>query len=289
MFTLALRFAGITPRTKTLYLLYESVVIQLCQIYDLEQEFEVLKQNKEKMNSILIKILNRIESLYPEQKIFILLDGLNELEKIDKLVESVIVSCPSNAKIIYTVDKDSKVFEELKRVHVLQANYYPKDDVKYDEGVNLLKTKLNFFEPKRQLAEKQMKIIEGLFFKADINQAFIHLVFLIVSKWSSFYEIESKFLTCINVDACFDYMISNEEREHNQIIFSRCLFYLTIFKFGIQDCEMEGIMNIDPEIRKHLNLSNLKMFPVAFWIRIRRNLKDLLAVKQFDYVQVNSW
>jgi hypothetical protein len=288
---LAIRFAGKTTFTKTLYLLYKSIIVQLCHVYSLNKEYETLKKNKEKMNSILFQILLKIESLYSEQKIFILIDGLEEIERIDELAEGIVVNFPENTKIIYTVNQDSTIFEELKRVYMYQTNYYLITDLKYSTGINLIKTWLSGI--KRNLTDKQWQLVESLLLKAKLNLLLIYLIFLIISKWSSFYKIESRFLTCINVDDCFDYILDSMEKRHDRMIFSRCLFYLTIFQFGIQDCEMEEIMNIDREIRRYLRLDeqrnkNLK-FPIALWIRIRSDLEDFLTVKQFDYVQINSW
>jgi len=73
-------------------------------------------------------------------------------------------------------------------------------------------------------------------------------VFDIVTKWESFYEPDENFKKCIDIDSTIRYLFSLLEIEHGKLLFSRAVIYMTSFKNGISESEIEDILSIDDEV-----------------------------------------
>ena len=181
----------------------------------------------------------------------------------------------------------TQIFEEIKNVFVFQSNYLLLSEIKLSEARNMLETWL--YESKRNLSNNQWHLVDAVVNKSKRTLLLLRLLFSIISKWSSFYKVETQFLMCVNSNNCFEYILNNIEKKYDRLIFSRCMFYLTVSQFGIQDCEMEGILNVDREIRLLLKLNDQSSFPIGIWTTIRNDLADFLTIKQFDNVQIIDW
>ena len=119
------------------------------------------------------------------------------------------------------------------------------------------------------------------------------LLFDISSKWTSSYKVPNEFSDCISSKETIKYLLKNLEKFYGKILFSHCIFYLTLFDYkGISESELEDILSIDDDVLTSVfeyHHPSVRRFPIALWVRIKYELKDYITNKETDGVPVVSW
>ncbi len=259
---------GTSRGSSTIKSVFKSIFEQLDVIIENKQkfkentnEFEQVHQFKEK----LIKKMKLFTEKYPNRKIVILLDSIDQLSKQDYDLEWMFYELPKNVKIIYSVINEYEgIFEKLK--NKLDNNYLEIKTLCYDEAQRIL-TRL-LLKSNRQLNDQQCTSINKVFeTTTEIYPLHVKLLYDISSKWTSSYKVPNEFSDCISSKETIKYLLKNLEKFYGKILFSHCIFYLT---------------NIyhHPSVRR---------FPIALWVRIKYELKDYITNKETDGVPVISW
>jgi hypothetical protein len=121
----------------------------------------------------------------------------------------------------------------------------------------------------------------------------VKLLFDISSKWTSSYKVPDEFTACISCKDTIIYLFKNLEQLYGKILFSHCIFYLTLFdNKGISESELEDILSIDNDVLTSVfeyHHPSVRRFPIALWIRIKYELKDYITNKETDGENVISW
>ncbi len=82
------------------------------------------------------------------------------------------------------------------------------------------------------------------------------------------------------------------EKQHGKLVFQKCLTYLTLFKHGISDTELEDVLSIDDEVLSAIFKFHemlLRRFPIVLWLRIKYDLRNFFIEKQIDKTTVIAW
>ena len=144
----------------------------------------------------------------------------------------------------------------------------------------------------RSLSVKQWDILNNLFKSSILYPLYVKLIFDIVAKWPSYYVPDLAFYTCTNIDNCIKYYLRTLEGVHGKILFSRCMFYLTMSTNGLSENELEDILSIDDQVLQDVfqyHEPPIRRFPLALWTRIKHDLSEYLTEKEIDETRVVYW
>ena len=267
--------------------------------YKLDFLFTDNKEKKAEIKEQFIKKLYYVSEkfLTPQNRqLVIFLDSIDQLDEQNHQLEWFFTTLPKNVKIIYSVLKDYKNLYQAIIENVIKSdkNVYELLPMKKEEALKILVTYMK--ASNRQLTEIQQNLINEMIERLnDICPLQIKLIFNIVSKWKSSYEIPKEFLECKNSIDMIKYLFRIIEKStfDNEILFKRCLFYFTLFEYrGISENELEDILSIDDEVLTSIFVHHhppVRRFPMSLWYRIKYELKDFVTNKVTDDVLVVAW
>jgi hypothetical protein len=177
------------------------------------------------------------------------------------------------------IDHENRL--ELKTLEVKEAKYILSNYLK-------LKNRKLSFEQRSSVD----KMIDEM---VDINPLQIQLIFDVVSKWPSFYDIPEEFIKCTTSIQIIKYLFKNIEKNlfDNEILFKHCLFYLTLFEYrGITENELEDILSIDDEVLDSIFVHHhppVRRFQIGLFSRFKYELKEYITNKTTDDQYVIAW
>ena len=89
------------------------------------------------------------------------------------------------------------------------------------------------------------------------------------------------------------YLFGKLEKNYGVILFSHCIFYLTLFEYrGISETELEDILSIDDDVLTSVfeyHHPPVRRFPIALWLNFKYDLKEYITNKETDGLSVISW
>ena len=245
------------------------------------------------MSKVLRTYLNILLQKYPNEKMIIFLDSVDQLNKNDYNLEWVFKKYPANMKLIFsTLASHGDILKNFQFLVHNQENYLEVGLLDFDQSISITKKFLS--DLGRKLTDKQMKIIEDLF-KLDetkLYPLYVKLIFDIISKWNSYSEVTEEFLKCYTIDDCVEYIFETMEQDYGKLLVSRCLFYLTSSENGISSVELEDVLSLDDELLFEVfefRTPPIRRFPVSLWNRIRNHLGEYITLKEVDDTQVYFW
>ena len=154
---------------------------------------------------------------------------------------------PNNIKFIYsTLPDHSDILHQL-----LESKYIGNGIMKVESltkaiVITILEDWL--IKNNRSLSENQWKILDELFDRATLFPLYVKLIFDIIVKWTSYYIPNDEFKKCISIDQCIEYLFKILEKNHGNMLFSRTMCYVSSFKNGISESEIEDILSIDDDV-----------------------------------------
>jgi len=307
---------GTSASSSDIYLIFKSIQQQLEIIFEIDPnnteyqyytskgkfgrnifEFDENNENAKKRDEFK-NILHYFSEKYLKvrnKQLIILLDSIDQLNVKNYDLKWFFTELPNNVKIIYSVLKDFKqIFESLKKQIKNEGNILEILSLQKEDAKTILSSYMN--ASNRKLSDRQEIsiniMIDGI---KDVTPLLIKLIFDIVSKWKSSYEIQDEFLECKNSIDIIKYLFRSIEKDMfgNEILFKRCLFYLTIFEYrGISENELEDVLSIDDEVLTSIFVHHhppVRRFPMSLWYRIKYELKDFITNKMTDDVFVVAW
>jgi hypothetical protein len=289
-----IRFMGTSRGSSTIKSVFKSIMDQLDVIIENKQNINKRTNDTEQVHQSKEKLINKLETLtekYPNRKVVILLDSIDQLSKQDYDLEWMFYELPKNVKMIYSVINEyENIFEILKTK--LNGNYIEIKTLHYGEAQRSLAQLL--LKSNRQLSDLQWTSINTVFEKTtEIYPLHVKLLFDISSKWTSSYKVSDDFHKCTSSKETIKYLFKHLEQLYGKILFSHCIFYLTLFDYkGISESELEDILSIDDDVLTSVfeyHHPSVRRFPIALWVRIKYELKDYITNKETDGVPVISW
>ena len=272
---------------------FMSINEQLDEVFGIEQEAIAIQNNAENIDARdkFVELLNRITQRHPNTKIVIFLDSIDQLSQSDYSLDWMLYELPVNVKIVFTVLLDYKGI--TGRIKVNQSNYVRIDDWSKVQAAGFIKSWLANVD--RTLSQSQFNYLNNEILNRANNLYPLHtkLLFNICAKLSSQYDFSDDFNTCLTTKDTIKYFFRKNEDLYGTILFSRCVFYLTIFEYnGISDSELEDILSIDDDVLTSVlqyHHPPVRRFPIALWLRIKYEIKDYLTEKESDGILVTSW
>jgi hypothetical protein len=246
-FVVIVRFMGTTPGTSNITSTFQSVIYQLSRIFNMKIPERRLN-TKNDMRDHLYEQLMYLSIQYPEKKILILLDSIDQLSTADYNIEWMFTELPSNVKMIYsTLPNHGDILKHLKLMNGFEDSYFLEvTSLTKANVVTILEDWLS--KNKRSISEIQWKVLDEVFDKSTLFPLYVKLMYDIISKWTSYHIPNDEFKECLNIDNCIKYLFTILEKSHGKMLFSRSMFYMSTFKNGISENELEDILSIDDDV-----------------------------------------
>lgn len=287
-----MRFLGTTPMSSNIINTFNSIIIQLSKLFLLPRPDKKITA-KEKLAFYLLDQLCLLKETHPNKKVIILLDSVDQLSTDDYTLNWVWEQLPSNTKLIFsTIPSHGDLLNTFK----LKAKLGEENLIQITSlDQSLAKMILSDFLKKsnRTLSEDQWQVIESrMLTQATLYPLYITLLFDIVSKWSSAVVPDTPFIKCLNIDKCIEYLFRYLEGVHGKLLFSRAIIYMSSFKNGISESEIEDILSLDDEVLYDIfefHAPPVRKLPVALWSRIKYDLKGYMVEKEIQDTRVIYW
>lgn len=245
-YSLILRFLGTTPASSNIINVLNSIIFQISRIFSIKSPKDLITE-KPLIVDYLLEQFMQIKTVFPNRKLIIILDSIDQLNSIDYDLMWFIDKLPDNVKMIYsTLPDHGGILKSLRKYQIPIINYIEIKNLKIDLSLQIINDWLT--KANRSLSDKQWECIRDLFQRASLYPLFISLIFGIISKWSSFDEPSSDFLECLDMDQTIVYLFRLHEMEHGKMLFSRALIYMSAFKNGISENEIEDILSLDDDV-----------------------------------------
>ena len=176
----------------------------------------------------------------------------------------MLINLPDNAKFIYsTLPNHGDILFQLKKNDKINENSFLEvKSLTKSIVVTILEDWLS--KSQRSLSESQWQILHDVFTKSKLLPLYVKLIFDIIVKWSSFYVPNDEFKKCLNIDACIQYLFKILEKNHGKMLFSRTMIYMSSFKNGISESELEDVLSIDDEVLSEIFEYHVP--PVSFYL-----------------------
>ena len=82
------------------------------------------------------------------------------------------------------------------------------------------------------------------------------------------------------------------EKIHGKMLFSRTIIYMSLFKNGICESELEDILCLDDDVLYDIfefHAPPVRKLPIALWARIKNDLKEYMVEKEIDDTRGIYW
>ena len=216
-FVVILRFLGTTPATSNITCTLLSIIYQISRVFNILVPEKGLN-NKIEVTTFLEDQLVYISTKYPEKRIILLIDSIDQLSTGDYNLEWMFTILPKNIKIIYsTLPSQGGILSQLQSMIDLK-NFMQVQELKKTVAISILEDWL--IKVKRSLSEVQWKALEMVFNRATLFPLYIKLIFDIVVKWTSYHVPSDEFLNCTNIDICIEYLFKLLEKSHGKLFIS---------------------------------------------------------------------
>jgi hypothetical protein len=301
-YVVILRFFGTTRSSSNIVSCLESIIDQLAIFFDFETYDEQKLTNNRSILELKEQLLThflKIKEKFPEKKIVIFLDSIDQLVSVDDStslqdVTWILKEFPDNVKMIYsTLPYYGGILKSIKENGITDQENFLKIK-RLDKETSMLIMNEWLKAKNRYLTVEQFKVVEDILVKSTLYPLYIKLIFDIVCRWTSYYQPanDSKFFSCLNIDECIKYLFKFYEERHGKILFSRCCLYLTFFANGLSESELEDILSIDDEVLYSVftyHSPPSRRFPLFLWILIKNDIREYLNLRKMDGTLVISW
>ncbi len=239
-YSIILRFLGTTTGSCNMTRVYNSIIYQISRIYKLRQP-KLMSKLSELKECLLMQFI-QISTLYPHKKLVIVLDSLDQLDPADYSLNWLIEQFPLNIKMIYScLPTHGDILPKLRKYDIFQNNFVQIKSLDKDLSIMILKDWLKTSQ--RSISEDQWKFLDELFQTAILYPLYIKILFDIILNWQSSYIPDRSIMSCKNIDACIQYLFKHLETVHGKTLFQRCLIYMSSFKNGISESEVNTSTN----------------------------------------------
>lgn len=186
---------------------------------------------------------------YPSRKIVIVLDSIDQLQSCDYVLDWFLDELPPNVKMIYsTLPNHGGILSTLKKFDrfLPDQNFLEITSLNSELANLIIRDWLK--KSKRRISELQAQVLNEMLEKGSLYPLYVKIIFDIISKWSSFYVPNEKFKKANTIDKSIEYLFTELEKTHGKLLFTRSIIYMTSFKNGISENELEDILSLDDEV-----------------------------------------
>lgn len=241
---------GTTPQSSNILNLINSLIYQLSRIFEMKSIAETNFSSKILQKDFFLNLLKQIIIKFPTRKIIIVLDSIDQLNYTDYTLDWFIDELPPNVKMIYsTLTGHAGIFTHLKTIKRLSnnENFIQISSLNTELANVIIQDWLRMCH--RRITPNQLELVNQMFEQTrELYPLYVKIIFDLVSKWTSFYQPDVMFVKADTIDKCINYLFTELEKIHGRLLFSHSVFYLTVFKNGISDNEIEDILSLDDEV-----------------------------------------
>jgi hypothetical protein len=238
-----------------------------------------------------------ISRMYRDKKLVILLDSIDQLNTSDYTIGSwMIMDLPSNVKMIYsTLPGHGDILQQIRDAQLISDGIDNRGFLEVTSLNNtIVKTILEDWlnRTQRSLSESQWNVLETVFEKSKLYPLYVKLIYDIVVKWTSYDEPSAEFKKLVNIDSTIKYLFTMLEAEHGRMLFRRTMCYMSTFKNGISESELEDILSIDDDVLFEIfefHAPPVRRFPGVLWTRIKHDLSEYMVEKEIHDTRVIYW
>ncbi|RNA01612.1 NACHT and WD repeat domain-containing 2-like, partial [Brachionus plicatilis] len=284
-----LRFLGTTPISSDIIKTFQSLIRQLSKIFNIQMN-EFKAKNEIEAKDELEYTLSYVHKNYPNNKIVIILDSIDQLNSHFYNLNWLITRLNRNVKIVFSTLPDHGNILQILKIRIDHQNLRKicSLDTKLAEEIIL-----DWLQRKdRKITSQQLRILKELFEQATLYPLYVKLIFDVVSKWTSFFEPDQDFFECLHIDSLIRYIFNSLEKVHGRLLFSRTIIYMNLFKNGISENEIEDIISLDDDVLYDIfefHAPPIRKLPKALWSRIKNDLKEYMVEKEVDDTRVIYW
>ena len=286
------KILGTTPQTSNIIQTFNSIIYQISRIFK-QTIPDKFFSSKDELKFELEQRLLLFHEQNPHKKLVIVLDSIDQLNPSNYDLVWIITSLPPNTKFIYStipnhcflLEKFNSLFQNLNLNNTLQITALDKTI-----SIEILRDWL--IKEKRALTKKQWSVLDIMFDTAVLFPLYIKLIYDFITKWNSFDNPDEEFQKCLNIDKSIVYLFKLLEKKHGKLLFSRSIIYMTVFKNGISECEIEDILSLDDDVLYDVfeyHAPPVRKLPICLWSRIKNALQGYMVEKEIDETRVIYW
>jgi hypothetical protein len=272
-----LRFLGTTPSSSSISQTLISIIYQICRIFSIQTP-RIKFENQSQITNFLRALFSTIYVEYPQKKLVIILDSVDQLQQDAYNLEWVEFFLPPNIKMVYsTLPAHEGILQNfrMRGQHLDEnENFLEVESLDASTAHSILSDWLK--RESRRLSTDQLEIINKMFSSTNVFPLYVKVIFDIVAKWPSFFKPDQKFQNCRSIDECIMYLFDSLEFLHGKLLFTRTIIYMSVFKNGISESELEDILSLDDDVLYDIfefHAPPIRKLPVALWSRIKHDLK----------------
>ncbi|CAF1506773.1 unnamed protein product, partial [Didymodactylos carnosus] len=148
-------------------------------------------------------------------------------------------------------------------------------------------------EEKRAITMEQRNFLQLFLEKHQrMSPLFVKLIFDLIIKWHSYDKLDEALFEIKDVNDCIVLILRRMQTIHNSVFFSRALSYISAFKNGITQTELEDLLSLDDQVLESVFeyfLPPVKRIPPLLWTRLRNDLEEYVIESRGDGVVIMKW
>lgn len=281
---MVLRFLGTTASTSNISGALNSIFNQIARIYRINGPSKHLVE-AEQLKDFLVDQLTVVSNLGKDRKLVIVLDSIDQLNSKDYALEWFVDELPVNVKLIVsTLPNHGQILANLKKRRKLSAECFVEIS-ELDQSVAKQILVDWLAHEYRSLAPHQWSLVDRMLSQAQIYPLYIKLLFDTLCKWHSYQhpEADQELVKCTTIDKCIEYLFKQVEHDHGRLLVSRAIIYMTAFRNGISESEIEDILSLDDDVLYDIfkfHAPPIRKLPRALWSRLKSDLTAYLVEKE---------
>ena len=282
-----IRFIGRENASPNVPSVFISILDQLNMMFNIEKyQTNILKSPS--LGEHFYDQLRVFSERYGKQQIVIIFDSLNRISNFQSYLDWIDHSLPKSFKIIYSFSSAKRtIFENVDEANKIDVNGF-----EFEHAKSILKDKIIKLNYKINYEEWEV-VRDCLNNNETIYPIQITLLCDIFTKWPKLIEQSQMTLhNCRTTKDLIKCIFKYLEDKYGRVVFSRIIFYLTIFKNGITENELEDILSIDDIVLASV-IGNTRQpilrFPLGLWLRIKYDLKSYLIWNELENSKLYSW
>ncbi|KAJ8262209.1 hypothetical protein GJAV_G00163800 [Gymnothorax javanicus] len=277
------RFVGVTGDSRNVRLLLQSLCFQLAEMYaDHFRPSEDLPQ--------LVSEFFSLMELVPEEALaVIVLDGLDELsEDHSSDLSWLLQPFPPHVRLILSASSDSSCVKMLQQKS-LQSSVIPLPPLSPDDITEALGRRLE--RDGRRLQDWQWQILLQACVSCP-SPLYLCAAYAESRLWCSFTTGDSVTLPP-DLPRLYGHVLTRLEIAHGQQLVRRAASLITLSRNGITEVELLGLLSLDSQVMKEVELSHRPStppkVPYVIWVSLKRDLGELLMEVETDDTLVYHW
>jgi len=311
-------------QTSSIFKTYKSIALQLIclislrikQLHKKSYQMFTKAHDLTSLVELIYFCFDEINKINSNTRIFIILDALDQLtpsdyQSVDKwlfkqlppYVKLVVSTLPSHGNLLEMIEKLMfKHFQSTKqrkettpdnkeRINeLIKSNTLMVKELTATQCETILNNWL--LAANKRLTDEQWNDLRTIFEKGTLYSLFLKLIYDTVVRLRSYEKLPDDFLKCLKIDDIIIFMFHQMEKAHGSVIFRRSISYMTVFKNGISDTELEDILSIDDDVLYSVfqyHMPPIRRIPPILWIRIKNDLDEYIVEKEANDTKVIYW